>query len=96
MLSKSPSVAVRMISPNWTSKDVLSAASGLWQGQRRNSKVKEALQVCAKGPATCILQCQEALNMASTKEAGLASESADKGKTSKPAHLSSPILSTHK
>lgn len=34
-----------MISPNWTSKDVLSAASGLWQGQRRNSKVKEALQV---------------------------------------------------
>lgn len=29
MLSKRPSVAVRMMSPNWTSKEELSAASGL-------------------------------------------------------------------
>lgn len=29
MLSKSPSVAVRMMSPSWTSKEELSAASGL-------------------------------------------------------------------
>lgn len=79
MLSKSPSVAVKMISPNWTSKDVLSAASGLWQGQRRSSKVKEALQVCVKGPTTCILRCHEAFNVASTKETGLVRGSADKG-----------------
>lgn len=29
MLSKRPSVAVRMMSPSWTSKEELSAASGL-------------------------------------------------------------------
>lgn len=75
MLSKSPSVAVRMMSPNWTSKDVLSAASGLWQGQKRESKVKVALQIWVNGPITRILQCKEAFKTASTK-AKLASEMA--------------------